>query len=1632
MTEQSADQVAQRIRDQLARARELAAAGTAAAILNAATLADEVLVAAFSLPPADRAAPAEEALIIREQAAAISPSPGTEWRLAWMLNGVARCYQVAPGAPESDPARRRRLELTRRAVALYLTFCAHGRGIPALTLAQDGLQLHPFLPPTEAIEFTGAAVAAMRKEYARRGGRHADPPASAGYTHWLGWALHNLCLCWVRRVAELTAADPPDPAAIAAAQTEADEAARQSLALYLDAARRGDGGDELTLPWLHRFRHHFRAALAPGWVARLTDGTPAEQLVVDVLARLPVADDLLLRRMREIDGSPESHQRPPGSPGMTVSIGGVPPDALGRWRVPSNVLTDLAAVPRASGPASIDRDLVAGRMVGDLSAFREVLTRTIAQLEDARAALADRLPPADYLARWPADADWGTLSSSQPADDPSGPIANSLAGDAWWATLPPPEIYHFDPDGAPDAHADGDPVSQALRYPHLVAQYCTDQLGGFADADRQAARRLGIQGLDAAVTQLVGHLRVLGGLSAEQLAATFVEALDPWSHRLDAWITGLADRRLTELRAGGPTGIRLGGYGWVEDLAPDPATPTPGEEPIFWHGPSVHHAATAAVLRSGDDATGDNPTFEIDLRSSRAEAARRMLEGIRAGADLAALLGYRFERELHDRGLDVFIAGVRAAYPAAVPAATTDEGRARIGVTGVVVDGLELLRGGPRKLSVVATTYAASLVPPLPSPAPVLVHLLELLDDVLDAVGDLVVAESVHGIMGGQPARAGTAADLLGRGGAVPDAWRVLQTPHRGRTVTNRLLAVCPNTPAPGWTPDALSLLEPGLDAWIAQRLGPAPALGVEISSAADPDAAPVTVTADRLLVGALRHVLDLGTPGTPLLTATLAELLGRASADLVLGGASWEHWRTLGRRLFDLVTPAAALLPTDGVLAPEHAAELAARVRAFCATVTATDPAHLAALGVPGEAAEAVVRTEALAELAASGTGDAGWVQTMTDQLQTLLGARVPLLPRVLPEAGWAHAEADAADLASWLDGWASVRPAARLRSQLGSPVAHAYQRPARAGDAWVGGRFTPASRPIAQDHLVADAALPDGAFAALVVDSWSDVLPGGDALTETGTAADGGRPTELTSVAFRADRPDAKAPNAILLAVPPDLDAPWTADQLALIVDDALELGKLRAVDLGDLPMLDDVLPLVRMDTFGAWGYLERDLLNRDALEGAPLLSSDPIRLEPLPRSNEIATGLAARVHDAAWFLSRQWQLGEFAGQDAATPVDVTLAGEAEPVHAWRPGAAGPWQPYDPLAGPLDAAIEAEPGIPGAPDAFDPSRGRHGFQVAVGSTVLTGADYDGGGLGWTSVRGDVEVSEPTPPAAPPPLPVRGEAIPAPVRQGGLPADRFWEFEDALVDLGATRVDAVDTGRMMLVGFAMVYGNDWYTAPLEVPLGALTRLTDVRVTDTFGRTTRLRPGGGDDRFSLYRTDGVDGLLLLPTGASWSGPPLEEVAILRDEMANLVWGIERTVTDANGDQIDRRAAWAGRPQPARSGTPDSPEYLLETTVPDHWSPLVAEEVSPGQVRFRLVPFDAPGHAGPMGRLLRPGFWMHEEEVPRDGLVLTRRPVLARWHDGSWHRWVRRTRAGSSGESDSGLTYDSLSPSPTWE
>ena len=152
------------------------------------------------------------------------------------------------------------------------------------------------------------------------------------------------------------------------------------------------------------------------------------------------------------------------------------------------------------------------------------------------------------------------------------------------------------------------------------------------------------------------------------------EVLDLITYRFDAWATSLATRRLANLRRSNPTGLRLGGYGWVEDLRPGAPLQEVSLQPAdttgplyrseankgYVQAPSLTHAATAAVLRSGylsqghNGDSGDSP-FAVNLSSDRVHRAKWLLDGVRQGQPLAALLGYRFERGLHEQGLDRYI-----------------------------------------------------------------------------------------------------------------------------------------------------------------------------------------------------------------------------------------------------------------------------------------------------------------------------------------------------------------------------------------------------------------------------------------------------------------------------------------------------------------------------------------------------------------------------------------------------------------------------------------------------------------------------------------------------------------------------------------------------------------------------------------------------------------------------------------------------------------------------------------------------------------------------------------------------------------------------------------------------------------
>lgn len=209
----------------------------------------------------------------------------------------------------------------------------------------------------------------------------------------------------------------------------------------------------------------------------------------------------------------------------------------------------------------------------------------------------------------------------------------------------------------------------------------------FSDADRMPPqpRALAADALrDVLLDRALKLLRdpaadSLRRLPDEVRQALIAETLDLITFRFDAWATSLATRRLAQLRKAAPAGIRLGGYGWVENLqraAPlqrvEPSQ-TDGTAPLYRsagnkgyvHAPSLAHAATAAVLRSGYLAqlqqgdSGDSP-FAVDLSSDRVRRAKWMLDGVREDQSLGALLGYRFERGLHEQGLDRYTHRFRA------------------------------------------------------------------------------------------------------------------------------------------------------------------------------------------------------------------------------------------------------------------------------------------------------------------------------------------------------------------------------------------------------------------------------------------------------------------------------------------------------------------------------------------------------------------------------------------------------------------------------------------------------------------------------------------------------------------------------------------------------------------------------------------------------------------------------------------------------------------------------------------------------------------------------------------------------------------------------------------------------------
>jgi hypothetical protein len=380
-------------------------------------------------------------------------------------------------------------------------------------------------------------------------------------------------------------------------------------------------------------------------------------------------------------------------------------------------------------------------------------------------------------------------------------------------------------------------------------------------------------------------------------------------------------------------------------------------------------------------------------------------------------------------------------------------------------------------------------------------------------------------------------------------------------------------------------------------------------------------------------------------------------------------------------------------------------------------------------------------------------------------------------------------------------------------------------------------------------------------------------------------------------------------------------------------------------------------------------------------------------------------------------------------------------------------------------------EPGTAnGLSDAWNPERQEYSLALSArvrgGPVVLTSPEYTDGDLDWYSfdVSNLPDLGNPGTPLKPESITVR-PMLPTLVRYPGMPADRYWEFEDGTVNLGMMQAGPTDLTRMLLAEFGLIYGNDWFLVPLELPVGSLFSVTGFTVRDTFGVDTSVAASRNTDgtiwrMFSLSSTPDApaylrDVFFLAPTLPSkLQGDPVEEVALFRDEMANMVWGVERRVQGVSGESYSRYEESTQIAAQQQLASPDGDDsitadiiYRLATPVPENWIPFVPVPAQANQpasqfqiqlerrAMLRTLFNGTQQLIHPKGLLLRsdpsqdvarePALRIEEEEVPRDGAIVQRVMQHARWIDGRAYLWLGRNKKVGRGEGSSGLRFDAI-------
>jgi hypothetical protein len=730
-------------------------------------------------------------------------------------------------------------------------------------------------------------------------------------------------------------------------------------------------------------------------------------------------------------------------------------------------------------------------------------------------------------------------------------------------------------------------AAEPFRWQHLVsvgaaAPESADPLAaewngdGLADwlayyADQVPAANVRV----AEVRQLLASLSAAvdrpGG--ADTVEAVLAGELGTASHRLDAWWTALATTRLLRARTKRPNGLLVGAYGVLEHLRPA-STRSDG----FVHAPSVPQAVAAAVLQSahqgqhraaGGGARGD--AYAVGISSARTRGAMRLIEGLRAGQALGALLGGVLEEAILEtapssaaghRLVDV----LRTAHPLTA-------GRLHPVIRGgsavaapQVCDGLAALEG-PMPLGVLAADR------------PVLMGARKRVADLVDAMGDLLLTEGVHQLAQRNPARAAAAVEALAGTEVPPPLPEFVAQPTPGVAVTHRVMLIAPEPSSS--TTGPRGRLAPGLDAWAADCLAT-----VNLTTV-DANGTPTSQAVTDLMADAKLHALDVIALSSDDSWGHLLDRLREAAGATSLNGTDALVAATAAIR--GLLAAARPVRATDG--APlTVAGDAAALVAAWEDDVRASIDALADAIGDPTSDRDAVLAALVAADAVGSpvhwSPGDAdATLASAARAAHTALAARpIGADHEITDDVSAAEALRGLSGATAWLgstatfgtpavpagtdgasvdrflfqhgqvrDGVAAVERVRDTLDLLGAPAltVTVHQAPLAAGETWAALPGRLAAGRTSFVLLASDSAPPGSRVCALVVDDWVEVVPDAE-LT--------------TAIAFHYDAPTSEPPNVALLAVPdPTSESPW--EDLAPYVDEALRIARMRCLTPAEL---------------------------------------------------------------------------------------------------------------------------------------------------------------------------------------------------------------------------------------------------------------------------------------------------------------------------------------------------------------------------------------------------------------------------------------------------------------------------------